>query len=162
MLQNSFFLFKVTSEQNVFTVEESIYDLNSSVKSFGFWCSLRDKSFDGRDPLRTKSFVSGVHCEVVPVLVVVSYDVSTVDRVGRRRLRQVARACTDHGERVQNSVFQCLVDPDQWVRLRARLLDIVDPETDSIRFFFLGRNWKARVEHHGVRKELGVDELLIV
>ena len=58
----------------------------------------------------------------------------------------------DHGQRVQNSVFQCLLDPDQWVGLRAKLLAIVNPQEDSLRFYFLGRNWKSRLEHHGPRQ----------
>lgn len=95
------------------------------------------------------------------MLVVVSYDVSTVERRGRRRLRRVARICTNHGQRVQNSVFQCLVDSDQWVRLRAQLLEIIEPEEDSLRFYFLGSNWKRRVEHHGAKPEPEMDEPLI-
>lgn len=95
------------------------------------------------------------------MLVVVSYDVSTVEPEGRRRLRRVARVCTNYGQRVQHSVFQCLVDPEQWVHLRAQLLQIIDPEEDNLRFFFLGSNWKRRVEHHGVRLGAGLDEPLI-
>lgn len=95
------------------------------------------------------------------MLVVVSYDVSTVEPEGRRRLRQVARVCTSHGQRVQNSVFQCLVDPDQWVRLRAQLLRIIEPEEDSLRFYFLGSKWKRRVEHHGSGPELDLGGPLI-
>ena len=95
------------------------------------------------------------------MMVIVSYDVSVVTLKGRRRLRRVARVCTDYGQRVQNSVFQCLVDLDQWVRLRAKLLKIFDPEEDSLRFYFLGRNWKSRVEHHGTKAVLELDEPLI-
>ncbi len=95
------------------------------------------------------------------MLVVVSYDVSTVDRRGRRRLRRVAKVCTSHGQRVQNSVFQCLVDSDQWVRLRAQLLEIIEPDEDSLRFYFLGNNWKRRIEHHGTKPEVELGEPLI-
>lgn len=95
------------------------------------------------------------------MMVIVSYDVSVVTPRGRRRLRRVARVCTDYGQRVQNSVFQCLVDPDQWVTLRAKLLKIFDPEEDSLRFYFLGRNWKRRVEHCGTKRVLDLDEPLI-
>ena len=95
------------------------------------------------------------------MMVVVSYDVSVMTPQGRRRLRRVARVCTNYGQRVQNSVFQCLLDPDQWVAMRAKLLSICDLEEDSLRFYFLGRNWKNRVEHHGTKKVLAMDEPLI-
>lgn len=95
------------------------------------------------------------------MMVIVSYDVSVVTPGGRRRLRSVARVCTNYGLRVQNSVFQCLVDSDQWVVLRAKLLELFDPEQDSLRFYFLGRNWKDRVEHHGTKGVLELDEPLI-
>lgn len=95
------------------------------------------------------------------MLVVVSYDVSTVDPEGRRRLRRVARICTNFGQRVQHSVFQCLVDPEQWIHMRAQLLQIIDEEQDSLRFFFLGSNWKRRVEHHGVEQSPDPGEPLI-
>ena len=85
------------------------------------------------------------------MLVLVSYDVSTTSAAGRRRLRRVAKVCTGHGFRVQHSVFECLVDPGQWARLRARLLQEVDGVQDSLRFYFLGANWRKRVEHHGNR-----------
>jgi CRISPR-associated protein Cas2 len=83
------------------------------------------------------------------MLVVVSYDVSTVDSAGRRRLRHVAKTCEDFGQRVQKSVFECSVDPTQWTRLRLRLLSTYKAETDSLRFYFLGARWRGRVEHHG-------------
>lgn len=85
------------------------------------------------------------------MMVLVSYDVSTKDEAGRRRLRRVARACEDFGQRVQNSVFECLVDPAQWVALRARLVSEADPAQDSLRFYFLGAEWKRRVEHIGAK-----------
>ena len=95
------------------------------------------------------------------MMVVVSYDVSTISAKGRRRLRRVARVCTDYGQRVQNSVFHCLVDPDQWIALRAKLLRSYDSEEDSLRFYFLGTNWKRRAEHHGAKKVVDLDEPLI-
>lgn len=85
------------------------------------------------------------------MLVVVSYDVSTKDPTGPRRLRRVAKACEDRGQRVQNSVFECLVDPEQWTRLKLSLLDEVDLEKDSLRFYFLGSNYERRIEHHGAK-----------
>ena len=86
------------------------------------------------------------------MLVVVSYDVSTKEAAGRRRLRRVAKACEDFGQRVQNSVFECVVDPEQWTRLKLRLLDDFDTELDSLRFYYLGANFERRVEHHGAKK----------
>lgn len=85
------------------------------------------------------------------MLVVVSYDVSVVTPEGRRRLRRVAKTCLSYGQRVQNSVFQCLLDPEQWALLKAKLLRIYQPDEDSLRFYFLGSNWRRRVEHHGTR-----------
>ncbi|MEE9394136.1 MAG: CRISPR-associated endonuclease Cas2 [Planctomycetota bacterium] len=86
------------------------------------------------------------------MMVVVSYDVSTKDPNGSRRLRRVARACSDYGQRVQNSVFECLVDPEHWARLRNRLLDEIDPSVDSLRFYFLGARYSRRTEHHGAKE----------
>jgi CRISPR-associated protein Cas2 len=85
------------------------------------------------------------------MMVLVSYDVSTLDVAGRRRLRRVARLCENHGQRVQNSVFECLVDSAQWVVLRASLMQEADPAQDSLRFYFLGSEWKRRVEHVGTK-----------
>jgi CRISPR-associated protein Cas2 len=83
------------------------------------------------------------------MLVLVSYDVATTTPAGRRRLRKVSKACLDYGQRVQKSVFECIVDPEQWARLRQRLLDGFDETEDSLRFYFLGSNWDGRIEHHG-------------
>lgn len=96
------------------------------------------------------------------MLVVVSYDVSTQDGAGRARLRKVAKICTDFGQRVQNSVFECLVDPEQWTRLRALLLETYVPEEDSLRFYFLGKNWQTRREHHGTKSKPDPEEPLII
>jgi len=86
------------------------------------------------------------------MLVLVTYDVSTVSKEGRKRLRHVAKACLDHGQRVQNSVFECLIDNDRWQGLKLRLLEIYEQKEDSLRFYFLGDNWKGRVEHHGTKE----------
>nr|WP_321513841.1 CRISPR-associated endonuclease Cas2 [uncultured Pseudodesulfovibrio sp.] len=83
------------------------------------------------------------------MLVLVSYDVSFEDDDGVRRLRRIARICENFGQRVQYSVFECVVDPAQWTRLRQGLLDAFDEERDSLRFYFLGKNWQRRVEQHG-------------
>jgi len=96
------------------------------------------------------------------MMVLVTYDVNTETGEGRRRLRHVAKACEDMGQRVQFSVFECLVDPAQWTGLRARLIEIIDEETDSLRFYFLGKNWKRRVEHIGAKKGYDPEGPLIV
>lgn len=96
------------------------------------------------------------------MMVVVSYDVSTTDRAGRRRLRRVAKVCKDYGQRVQNSVFECVLDPTQWTGLRQKLLKIFEPEEDSLRFYLLGANWRRRREHHGLQKALDVEEPLVL
>lgn len=88
------------------------------------------------------------------MVVLVSYDVATADNEGRRRLRKVAKVCESYGQRVQNSVFECLVDPDQWAELRHQLLTLYEPTEDSLRFYFLGRNWRRRIEHHGAKESL--------
>lgn len=85
------------------------------------------------------------------MLMLVTYDVNTQDSAGRRRLRRVARACQDLGQRVQNSVFECEVDPAQWAQLRAQLLDEIDETKDSLRFYRLGADGKRRVEHIGAK-----------
>ena len=95
-------------------------------------------------------------------LVIVSYDVSTATAEGRRRLRRVARTCSDYGQRVQNSVFECLVDPEQWTRFRARLLEEYNEDEDSLRVYFLGKNWKGRREHFGAKPTTDPEDPLIV
>lgn len=82
-------------------------------------------------------------------MVLVTYDVSTKTPAGIKRLRKVAEACVDYGLRVQDSVFECNVDPAQWELFKDRLLSIYKPEEDSLRFYLLGSNWQRRVEHHG-------------
>lgn len=94
--------------------------------------------------------------------VLVAYDVSTTTKAGARRLRRVAKVCLDYGQRVQNSVFECKVDPAQLVEFRSRLLDIIETNTDSIRIYNLGTNWHRRVEHHGAKESYDVDGTLMV
>ena len=91
------------------------------------------------------------------MLVLVSYDVSTINKAGQRRLSRIAKTCLDYGQRVQNSVFECLVDPAQWTALRARLLQLYKPEEDSLRFYFLGKKWESKVEHHGNKETLNLE-----
>ena len=96
------------------------------------------------------------------MLVLICYDVSTVEPKGRRRLRRVAKTCENYGQRVQFSIFECEVDPAQWVGLRQRLSDEINPEEDSLRFYFLGSNWRRRVEQVGAKKSYDPDGPLIV
>ena len=95
------------------------------------------------------------------MLILISYDVSTTTLAGRKRLRHVAKHCTDHGQRVQLSLFECEVNPAQWATLRAKLLAEINPATDSLRFYFLGANWQRRVEHHGAKPALDFGELIL-
>ena len=96
------------------------------------------------------------------MLIVVTYDVSTVEAAGRRRLRRVARACKDYGTRVQKSVFECQVGQKEWVVLKARLLSEMNQEQDSLRFYFLDEKSVERIEHHGVAKPVDLSEPLVV
>jgi len=96
------------------------------------------------------------------MFVLVSYDVSTTDPKGSRRLNRVAKACKDYGQRVQYSVFECIVDPAQWAVLKQRLIDEIDQELDSLRFYYLGANWRRRVEHIGAKKTIDQEGPLIV
>ena len=96
------------------------------------------------------------------MLVVVSYDVKTEDAAGKRRLRRVAKHCLDFGQRVQYSVFECLVDPAQWTKLKHNLVQTIDERYDSLRFYFLGANWKRRVEHVGTKQPYDPEGALIV
>lgn len=96
------------------------------------------------------------------MFVLVSYDVSTMDKAGRRRLRRVAKTCKDYGQRVQFSVFECIVDPAQWAVMRQQLVDEINPKTDSLRFYFLGSNWQRRVEHVGAKEGIEQEGLLMI
>ena len=95
------------------------------------------------------------------MMVLVSYDVST-EGDGTRRLRRVARACLDYGQRVQFSVFEIEVDPAQWTMLKSRLCGLIDPEVDSLRFYFLGSNWQRRIEHVGAKPAMDLNSPLIL
>ena len=96
------------------------------------------------------------------MLVLITYDVSTETAEGRKRLRQVAKACKNRGQRVQKSVFECHVDAAQFVELRNCLQTIIDPTHDSLRFYFLGNNWHRRVEHVGATETYDPDAPMIV
>jgi CRISPR-associated protein Cas2 len=96
------------------------------------------------------------------MFVLVSYDVSTTDPKGPRRLNRVAKTCKDFGQRVQYSVFECIVDPAQWAVLKDRLIKEIDDEKDSLRFYYLGSNWRRRVEHIGAKGTVDQEGPLIV
>ena len=96
------------------------------------------------------------------MLMLVTYDVRTTELGGKRRLRQVAKACRDYGQRVQFSVFEIDVDPAQWTKLKARLEALIDPSLDSLRFYHLGADGKRRVEHIGAKPVLDLDGPLLV
>ncbi|MEI6055341.1 MAG: CRISPR-associated endonuclease Cas2 [Lentisphaerota bacterium] len=96
------------------------------------------------------------------MLVLVSYDVATSSEGGQKRLRRVAKVCTDYGQRVQNSVFECLVDNAQFVLLKKKLLDEINDKQDSLRFYFLGNNWRGRVEHIGTKPSVDMEGLLML
>jgi len=91
------------------------------------------------------------------MVVLITYDVATATSEGRRRLSRVAKTCLDFGQRVQNSVFECQVDPAHFAEVRHRLLHLIDPTVDGLRFYFLGSRWKRRVEHHGAKPSLDLE-----
>jgi CRISPR-associated protein Cas2 len=94
-------------------------------------------------------------------MVLVTYDVNTESDGGKKRLRRVAKECVNFGQRVQNSVFECLLDPVQFALLKHSLCEIIDNEKDSLRFYYLGKNWKNRVEHFGTKKGFDPEGLLV-
>ena len=94
--------------------------------------------------------------------VLVTYDVATKTKDGRKRLRRVAKTCLDFGQRVQNSVFELKVDPAQWAECKSRLCQEVDPSEDSLRFYYLGSNWQRKVEHFGAKPSINIDGALII
>lgn len=95
-------------------------------------------------------------------MVLITYDVETATPAGRKRLRMVAKQCVNFGQRVQNSVFECLIDPAQFAELRHRLETIIDSEKDSLRYYFLGNNWKTRVEHIGAKTSYDPEGTLLI
>ncbi|WP_270168203.1 CRISPR-associated endonuclease Cas2 [Paenibacillus sp. SYP-B4298] len=96
------------------------------------------------------------------MMVLITYDVNTTSVAGQRRLRQVARTCEDYGQRVQNSVFECLVDPQQLKEMQIKLERIIDPQTDSLRYYRLGANWKGKVQHVGAKQGYDPEGFLMV
>ena len=96
------------------------------------------------------------------MLVVVAYDVNTETKAGRTRLRRIAKLCENKGQRVQNSVFECLVDPAQWIELKAALMKEYNSQLDSLRFYFLGKNWQKRVQQVGAKQSYDPEAPLII
>lgn len=96
------------------------------------------------------------------MLVLVSYDVATTSEGGARRLRRVARQCTNYGQRVQYSVFECIVDAAQFVILKNKIISIIDEDQDSVRFYVLGNNYKNKVEHFGAKKSVDFEDALVL
>jgi len=96
------------------------------------------------------------------MMVLISYDIGMDDKSGARRLRRVAKICTNYGQRVQYSVFECSLDPALWIKVRAKLIENIDEEKDSLRFYFLGANWRKRIEHIGAKDSLDPDGPLVI
>ena len=96
------------------------------------------------------------------MMVLITYDVETMTPAGRKRLRQIAKQCVNFGQRVQNSVFECLIDPTQFADLKHRLESIIDTEKDSLRFYMLGNNWRSRIEHIGVKPSYNPEDVMII
>lgn len=96
------------------------------------------------------------------MLVLITYDVNTENAAGKTRLRKVAKQCVNYGRRVQNSVFECLIDNAQSITLKAILADIIDPEKDSLRIYYLGNKYQTKIEHIGVDRGIAADQTLIL
>ena len=96
------------------------------------------------------------------MMVLVTYDVNTTTAAGQKRLRKVAKVCENYGQRVQNSVFECLIDPSQLVKLKNLLVEIIELEKDSLRFYYLGKKWRKRIEHIGAKGTVDLEGELIV
>lgn len=96
------------------------------------------------------------------MLVLITYDVSTQDAAGRARLRKVAKECVDHGQRVQNSVFECILDASQLLLLKDRLISLIDEKEDSLRFYHLGNKYQTKVEHFGIKTSYEAEGVLMI
>jgi CRISPR-associated protein Cas2 len=95
------------------------------------------------------------------MMVLICYDVDTTSSNGQKRLRKVAKLCENYGQRVQNSVFECLLDAARFKQLKHGLIELVDTDRDSLRFYYLGDNWKPRVEHVGAKESIDLEGVLI-
>ena len=96
------------------------------------------------------------------MMVLISYDVSTSDEKGRKRLRKVAKECQNHAQRVQNSVFEADLDYSAFLKLKSKLISIIDEEKDSLRFYYLGNNWERRIEHIGAKNTYNPEGVIII
>lgn len=96
------------------------------------------------------------------MMVLISYDVSTMDNAGKTRLRKVAKECQNHAQRVQNSVFEADLDYSTFLKLKEKLVDLIDDETDSLRFYYLGNNWERRIEHIGAKQTYNPEGVIIL
>lgn len=96
------------------------------------------------------------------MMVVISYDVNTIDKAGRTRLRKVAKECQNHAQRVQNSVFEADLDYSAFIKLKDKLLKLIDKNEDSLRFYYLGNNWEGRVEHIGAKNTYNPEGVIII
>lgn len=96
------------------------------------------------------------------MMVLISYDVSTADTAGKKRLRKVAKECQNHAQRVQNSVFEANLDYSSFLKLKNRLLKLIDMDQDSLRFYYLGNNWKKKIEHIGAKQTYDSEGTIII
>lgn len=96
------------------------------------------------------------------MMVLISYDVSTMDAAGRKRLRKVAKECQNHAQRVQNSVFEADLDYSSFLKLKNNLIKLIDEEQDSLRFYYLGNNWERKIEHVGAKKTYNPEGVIII
>ncbi len=96
------------------------------------------------------------------MFVLITYDVSTIDAAGRKRLRKIAKECVNYGQRVQNSVFECILDATQCRQLQHKLRGLMDEQQDSLRFYYLGNNYQTKIEHFGVKQSYEVEGVLII
>lgn len=96
------------------------------------------------------------------MMVIISYDVSTFDPGGKKRLRKVAKECQNHAQRVQNSVFEADLDYSAFLKLKSRLIELIDRDKDSLRFYYLGNNWERRVEHIGAKQTYNPEGVIIL
>lgn len=121
------------------------------------------KSSAGQVYQRRFGRVSGVYVEIgESMLVLITYDVNTESAAGKRRLRKVAKECQNYGQRVQNSVFECVMDSTKTREVKEILLKIIDEEKDSLRFYYLGDKYKNKVEHYGVKESYDMDATLLI
>ena len=96
------------------------------------------------------------------MMVLITYDVNTEDAQGRKRLRQIAKQCVNYGQRVQNSVFECVLDAAQCKQLQHKLLSLMDPEKDSLRFYYLGNRYQTKIEHFGIKESYEPEGVLMI